>query len=151
MLKTDSVSQRPRLPRPCRKVVENLHIAQSVIEPEFGRMLEKLYAQVLDSPHARQIFADDKSGAATRAGHDAGRMIGHSTAAMRASVSSIDARVESMLSILWRAVTLADDIDSLNCNMSQASRRRHADSGAEFLVYGPWLFDLRRESGKWTT
>ena len=47
-------------------VIENLRKARDILEPEFDRMLDALYARISDEPQLKELFPDDESMARAR-------------------------------------------------------------------------------------
>ena len=48
-------------------VIENLHKAGQILEPEFDRMLDAFYSRISDEPELKVLFPDDESMAKARA------------------------------------------------------------------------------------
>lgn len=58
---TEIINERLRFLEIDQDVIEELHNARQIVEPEIDGMLEHFYAHILDQPQVKLIFADDEA------------------------------------------------------------------------------------------
>ncbi len=63
---TEIIDERLRFLEIDQDVIEELHNAKQILEPEIDWMLEQFYAHILEQPQVKVIFTDDKAIARAR-------------------------------------------------------------------------------------
>jgi hypothetical protein len=61
MPNTEKMEERLRFLEIDQDIIEELHSAKQILEPEIDRMLDEFYAHILEQPQLKRIFADDKA------------------------------------------------------------------------------------------
>jgi hypothetical protein len=61
MTNTEMIEDRLKFLEIDQGVIEELHNARQLIEPELDRMLGEFYSHILAEPHVKRVFADDKA------------------------------------------------------------------------------------------
>ena len=58
---TEKMEERLRFLEIDQDIIEELHSARQILEPEIDRMLDEFYAHIVEQPQLKKIFADDKA------------------------------------------------------------------------------------------